>query len=175
MARELKRYLEIGQIVGAHGIKGEMRVFPWCDSPDYLTKFKKLYFDINGRQSAAIERCRPHGNITILKLEGIEDINSVLLKRGKTLFADRNDVELPEGDYYFQDLIGCVVIDYESGKEYGLLSNISKTGANDVWHIEDENKKEYLIPAIKDVVKHIDIIGGLVKISPLKGIFNDAD
>ncbi|MCM1363952.1 MAG: ribosome maturation factor RimM [Faecalibacterium sp.] len=172
----LKKYLEIGQIVSTHGIKGEVRVQPWCDSPEFMKKFKTLYFDKNGENSISVKSCRPHGNIVILMLDGIDTVEKAQKLRNKVLFMNRKDAKLPKGDYFIQDLIDCTVVDADDETiKYGILTDVSETGANDVWHITDENGREYLIPAIKQVVIDTDVEMGIIKIRPLKGIFDDED
>ena len=152
-----------------------MRVQPWSDTPSFLTKFKTLYFDKNGTEKLNIISSRVHGNIVLVKAEGIDNIDKAAVLRGKILYMDRNDAPLEEGRYYYQDLIGCRVYNADNEILYGELTDISETGANDVWHITDENKKEYLIPAIGDVVIDVDIEKQVVKIRPLRGIFEDED
>ena len=66
----IKEFLEIGEIVGTHGVRGELRVNPWCDSPDYMAKFKTLYFGSNEGCAVQIKAARPHGNIVLLKFTG---------------------------------------------------------------------------------------------------------
>ena len=70
----IKNYLELGQIVSTHGIKGEMRFNPWCDKPEFVKKFKNLYFDNNGEKSIKVISARPHGNMVILMLEDIDTV-----------------------------------------------------------------------------------------------------
>ena len=172
----LQNYLEIGQIVGTHGVRGELRVNPWCDSPDFFKGFKKLYFDKNGAQPVNVLSCRPHGNIVLLCLEGVTGVEAASALKGKVLFINRKDAALPEGRYFISDLIGCKAIDADnSAVGYGTLCDISETGANDVWHIKGADGREYLLPAIADVVIETDIENGIVRIRPLKGIFNDED
>ena len=65
----LKQYLEVGKIVGTHGIKGEVRVEPWCDSPSFLSKFKTLYFN-QGKEEIKVS-CRPHKNIALVKIADV--------------------------------------------------------------------------------------------------------
>ena len=172
----IKQYLEIGQIVSTHGIKGELRVQPWCDSPEFMKKFKTLYFDKDGKTAKKVLSCRPHGNIVILSLEGIDSVEKAQALRNTVLFMNRDDAGLKEGQYYIQDLLDCTVIDADNEeKVYGVLSDVSQTGANDVWHITDKDKNEYLIPAIPPVVIDTDVVSGVIKIRPLKGIFDDED
>ena len=108
----LKQYLEIGQITGTHGIRGEVRLNPWCDSPEFVKRFKTLYFDCDGRNGVKIVSCRPHGNIVILKLENVDSVESASALRNKILFMNRDDSGLGGGDWFVQDLIGCAVVDF---------------------------------------------------------------
>lgn len=171
----IKDFLEIGKITGTHGIKGEMRVYPWCDSPEFMTKFKVLYLDRKGEKPLKV-KSRPHGQMVILKAEGIDTIEEASKYREKILFMKRSDAEIPEGHYFIQELIDCTVIDADDESiTYGTLTDVSMTGANDVWHITDKDGKEYLIPAIPPVVIDTDVEKGVIKIRPLKGIFDDED
>ena len=169
-------YLEVGKIVSTHGIKGEVRVDPWCDGPAFLKQFKTLYYDKNGARPVAVKACRPHGNIAILKLEGVDTVEAAAALRNKVLFMARADASLPDNHFFIQDLIGCRVCDADApDKQYGVLTDVSTTGANDVWHVTDDSGKEYLLPAIPPVVIDTDIDDERILIRPLKGIFDDAD
>lgn len=172
----IKNFLEIGKIVSTHGIKGEVRVQPWCDNPQFMKKFKTLYFDKNGEKPISVMGCRPHGNVVILMLEGIDTVEKAQALRNNILYMNRKDINLPKGQYFIQDLFDCTVIDADDESvKYGILTDVSETGANDVWHITDEKGKEYLIPVIKSVVIDTDVERGIIKIRPLKGIFDDED
>ncbi len=168
----IKEYLEIGKITGTHGIKGEMRVQPWCDTPDFMKKFKTLYLDKKGEKPIKVS-CRPNGHMVIMKAQGIDTIEEASKYREKVLYMKRSDAKLPEGSCFIQELIDCKVIDADDESiSYGTLTDVSETGANDVWHITNE-KGEYLIPAIPLVVIDTDVAAGIIKIRPLKGIFDD--
>lgn len=169
----LLSYLEVGQIVGTHGIAGEMRVQPWCDSPDFLTKFKTLYTDKNGENAVKVKSSRVHKNIVLIKLPGITTIEQAERMRGKVLYISRKDANIADGEWFIQELIGCTVFDADTGKDYGILSDVSKTGANDVWHIKKDGK-EFLLPAINDIIANVDVANEKVEIhSIIKGIFDD--
>ena len=171
----IKEYLEVGQIVGTHGVRGEMRVNPWCDSPEFIKQFKTLYFDKNGQKAVKVLACRPHGNVALLKLEGVDTVEAASALRNKVLYMKRSDAKISEGSYFIAELCDCTVIDADDEtKVYGILTDVSETGANDVWYIEKDGK-EYLIPAIPDVVESVDVKSGVIKIRPLKGIFDDED
>jgi 16S rRNA processing protein RimM len=87
------------------------------------------------------------------------------------LYLDRRDVKLPKGQYFIRDLIGLTVVDADTGEEYGKLTDVSATGANDVYHL-DYHGREVLIPVIPPVVIEVDIDGGVVRIRPLEGLFD---
>ncbi len=167
-------FIETGKIVGTHGVRGEMRVEPWCDSPSDLTKYKTLYLDNKGENKLKIKTSRVHKNIVLITVDGISTIEEGEKYRGKKVYIARKDLKLKKGDYLIVDLIGCEVFDDETGEKYGEISDVSRTGANDVWHVKN-NDKEYLIPAIPSVVGDVDVGKNKVTITPLKGIFDDED
>lgn len=162
------KYLEIGQIVSTHGIKGEVRVQPWCDSPEYFCKFKKLY-NKDGSKTYVMSLSRPHGNMVIAKIKGVETVEDAQALRNRILYMDRADAKLPEGSYFVADLIGLEIYD-EQGEFYGKLTDVLKTGANDVYELKDGDKT-YYIPAIPSVVLSTDIEGGKMIIWPMEGLF----
>lgn len=165
----MKQFLEIGKIVAVQGLKGEVRVEAWCDTPEFICEFDRLYFN-KGKTPVEIVKARPHKNIVLMKIEGVDTPEAAQELRGKILYMDRNDVELEEGAYFVQDLIGLEVSDADDGTVYGTLSDVSFTGANDVYHIKN-GEKEYLIPAIPDVVIETDIENGKMLIRKMDGLF----
>ena len=169
-----KRYLEVGKIVGTHGVKGMTRVQVWADSPDFLKQFKYLYLDQNGNEKLTVLKVQPHGNISLVAFRGVDTIEHAESFRNTVLYIDRKDVKLPKGRYFITDLIGIKVYDADTNKELGEISDVSQTGANDVWHIKKDGK-EYLIPAIDDVLVSVDVDKETAVIRPLKGIFEDED
>ncbi len=169
-----KRFIETGEIVSTHGIKGEVKVYPWSDSPEFLTGFKKFYTDGEGGGLLKASSARVHKSMVLIQFEGIDDVASAAAMRGKVLYIDRNDVRLQNGRYFVQDLIGCKVYDDETGVLYGKISEIFKTGANDVWRIKN-GEKEHLFPAVSVFIKEIDTENETAKIVPPKGVFDEPD
>lgn len=168
-----KEFLEIGKVVGTHGVRGMVRIQPWSDDGEFFTRFKKFYLD-NGKTKIEMSKIAPHGNIVIAAVNGIESIEDAEKLRGQVLYIKRDDAHLPEGRYFVSEIIGTQVFDADTGKLLGVLSEVSPTGANDVWHIKS-GEKEYLIPAIPDVIVNVDIDNDKIIIRPLKGIFDDED
>ena len=167
-----KEFLEAGKIVGTHGVAGMVRIQSWCDSNEFFCKFKKLFLNENGIGEIIVSSSKPHGNVVIAKIKGYDSIDAAETLRNKVVYVNRNQMNLEKGAYLIQDLIGCSVFDIDSGAFLGKISDVSKTGANDVWHIENDGR-EYLIPKIDDIVKLVDIDNEKVLIKPIKGIFDD--
>ncbi len=165
------RFIEAGKIVGTHGIKGEMKIEPWTDSPEMLKKFKKLYLN-EGKTDLGLISSRVHKNQVLVTVEGVDDPSKADTYRGKVVYIDRNDAHLPKGKYFLRDLIGLEVIDADTGKVYGKIDDIIQAPANDVYVIKNEGK-EYLFPAVKPMIKNTDIESGKIYISPIPGIFDD--
>ena len=170
----MKKYLETGKIVGTHGVRGMVRVQPWSDSGEFLKQFKYIYADANGNKKIKINSVQPHGNVVLMQLENVNSIEDAEKLRGTVIYIDRKDVKLPKGRYFIDDLIGCTVFDADTNETLGILSDVSSTGANDVWHINRDNK-EYLVPAIDEVIVSVEIEAERIVIRPLKGIFDDED
>ena len=168
----MKRFLEIGKIVSVHGLKGDVKVEPWCNEPEFICEFNKLYSK-DGKKEYEIERCRIQKNMAVMKIRGIDSVEEGQAVRNKILFMDRNDVELEEGYYFFQDLIGLGVIDSDNQKVYGKIAEVLQTGANDVYHIKNDDGKSYYIPAIPDVVDKVDLTDEKMFITPLEGLFDE--
>ena len=170
----MKKFIETGKIVGTHGVKGMVRVQAWSDSPEFLTQFKNFYLDKEGESKLVATAVRPHGNVVLIAFKGVNSIEEAEKYRNRVLYLNRKDIKLDEGRYFIDDLIGCAVTDADSGDLLGTLSDVSETGANDVWHILRDGK-EYLVPAINEVIVAVDIEKQSIILRPLKGIFDDED
>ena len=169
----VKEFLEGGKIVGTHGVRGEMRVECWCDSPQFLAKFKTLYFD-NGAQAVKVQS-RAHKNMVLMKMPEVDTIEKADTFRGKIVYIKRSDIKLEKGVHFVQDMIGLEVVDSSTKKVYGKVKDVLRTGSNDVYEMEDENKKLFYIPAIPDIIDEIDIENNTLSITPMKGLFSDED
>lgn len=166
-----KEFLEAGKIVNVHALKGEVKVMPWCDSAEFLCEFERLFLD-GGDTELEIERARIFKNTVIMKFSGIDTIEQAEKLKNKVLYMWREDVELDDDCYFVQDLIGLEVYDADSGFLYGKITDVMQTGANDVYTIKG-NDREYLVPAIPEVITDTDIDGGTMKIRPLDGLFDE--
>ena len=118
-----------------------------------------------------IERSRVFKNTVIAKIEGVDTPEAAEKLRNKILYMHRDDLELDEDTYYISDLIGLEVRDADSDEVYGKIDDVLQTGANDVYVVKGADR-EYLVPAIADVVVSTDIDGGIMTIRPLDGLFD---
>ena len=164
-----KEYLEAGKIVTTHGIRGEVKIMPYTDTPELLCEFDRLFM---GKDKAEIyiDRARVAKNMVIAKIEGIDTVEAAEKYRNKVLFMHRDDLELDEYTYFIQDLIDMEVKDADSGFVYGKITDVLQNGANDVYVIKGD--REYLVPAIPDVVISTDIDSNIMLIRPLEGLFD---
>ena len=161
--------------MGTHGVRGEVKICPWCDSPDFLRRFTTLYLDDAGKTALKVQRLRVHKNMVLGLFEGIDTVEKAQALRGRTVYISRAEADLPEGKWFVQDLLGCKVKDIDSGAEYGTLTEvILGAGANDVWAVKGANGETVLVPAIPDVVLETDVAAGIVRIRPLRGLFDGA-
>ena len=165
-----KEYLEAGKVVTTHGIRGEVKIMPYTDTPELLAEFDRLFIGKN-KDELIIERSRVFKNMVIAKIEGVDTPEAAEKLRNKLLYMHRDDLELDDDTYFIQDLIGIEVRDADYGKVYGTISDVMQTGANDVYVIKGSDR-EYLVPAIADVVVFTDIDENIMTIRPLDGLFD---
>lgn len=165
----MKDLLSAGKIVNTHALKGEVRIYPYCDSAEFLCEFDRLFID--GCEKA-IASARVHKGQALIKFEGVENVNQAELLVGSIVYIDKNDIELEEGRYFVEDIKGMSVRDYDTDEIYGTVTNVIETGANDVYEIKSPGGKTYLIPKIDDVVKNIDLESKTILITPMKGLFD---
>ena len=166
-----KKYLECGKIVSTHGVRGELKVTPWCDSPEFLCDFETLYLDANGERAIQVVSARSHKGMALILIEGINSINEAASLRGKILYINRDDAP-DDGKPFLQDLLGLIVRDADTDEIYGKLADIIQTGANDVYVVRDDSGRERLVPVIPQVIIKTDIDGGEISIRPLEGLFD---
>ena len=164
----LQQYLEIGKITNAHGVMGEVKVQPWCDSPEFFCQFKTLYVD-ETHWPVKVERARPHKNMVIVKLEGVTDMNGALALRNAVLHIDRKDINLPEGSFFLADIEGLEARDAQTGEVLGKIAEILTLPANNVYVIRG-GKRELMIPAVPAFVAETNVEGGYIRINMMEGI-----
>lgn len=172
---DTEKYFKIGTIVNTHGIRGELKVKAITDfAEDRFAKGQVLYRNDNGQShQEKIAKSRVHKGMWLLTFEGVDNINQVEIFKGQDLYVDSADRdELPEGEYYYNEIIGCQVVDL-AGAVVGEVKEIMTTGANDVWIIKRPSGQEGLIPVIADVVKEVNVADKVITIDVLEGLLDD--
>lgn len=150
-----------------------VRIDPGVIPPNFSVPLKSC--GLTKTEQSSSVKSRPHKNIALAKIKGVDTIEAAEKYRGKVVYINRDDINLAEGVHFVQDLIGLEVKDADNGRVYGKISDVLRTGANDVYEIKDADGKTYLAPVIDDVVKEINVNDGYVLIVPMKGIFDDED
>ena len=182
-------YLETGKIVSTHGIRGEVKVLPWADAPEFLLKFKTFYLvgggvldapnlsipDTRGPSGTpapttlAVESARVQKTMVLIKFKGIDTVEEAQKLRDKVLFIARDDPHIPAGTVFHADLIGLPVRAH--GEEIGTIREILSMPSSDVWVVRGEH--EYMIPQVKAFVPSLDFSKGYIEVNLIEGMRTD--
>ncbi len=162
-----KKFLEAGKIVNTHGIRGEVKIQPWCDSPEFFAEFGTVYID---DAPVKVLRARVQKTTVIAALEGCRSIDDAIKLKNKIVFIDRDDVTLEDGQVFVQDLTGLDVINGADGTKIGVLADVLSLPANDVYLVKTGDGKELLLPAVDEFILEKNIDGGFVKVRLIEGM-----
>ena len=167
----MEEYLEIGQIVNTFGIKGQVKVVPFTDDMTQFDTLKQIYIEKRKNlELFKIEKTNYHKNMIILKLKGIDTPEQAESLRNCYIKINRKDArKLPEGTYFIVDLIGLDVYTDEE-KLLGTLEDIYNAGSSDIYVVRNSEGKQILLPAIKDVIKKVDIENKKVIVHIIEGL-----
>ena len=156
-------FYTIGQIVAPHGVRGDVRIYPDTDFPERFLHMKYAYID--GRRYE-VKTARFHKHVVLMKFAGVDDRNAAELLVHKELQVPREDLmPLKEGQYYVFDIIGIDVYDLE-GRLLGKVTDVLKTGSNDVYVVNDDAGNELLLAVIPDVIRSVDIKAKKMVVNP---------
>jgi len=173
-AQQPDSYLEVGRIIRPHGVRGMVVIASEAQYIASLPPGTTLYLDAS-RTPYQIARISRHQSRYLLSLESVNTREEAELLRNTRVFLDMTDLpELKRDEYYYWQFIGLRVEDQQN-RTLGTVKDILETGANDVYILETPSGKEILIPAIKDVVKTVDLDQGLIQINLLPGLIPDQD
>ena len=162
MAKE--PYLEAGKILNTFGVRGEVKLDPWCDSAEFLKPLKTLYIDGAPR---AVASSRVHKGMLIVRFADVEDVNGAMLLKNKIAYFARSDVRLPKGRHFVADLLGASVVD-EQGAEIGRLTEVLDMTAGQVYVVQGET--EHTIPAVPEFILDIDADGKVIRVHLIEGM-----
>ena len=171
MIPDKSELISIGKIIKAHNNKGTLKVYPLTDFPEHFQLLKEVFVVGTTVEKVLIEKASFHKQYILLKLFGYNNQNDTKDIQGAMIAIEKKELwPLGDCEYYYFDLIGLLVVTDE-GRVLGKIDEIFPTGSNDVYVIKD-NKKEYMLPAIKDVIKKVDIEKGVMQVHLLEGLID---
>ena len=162
---EKKALIEAGRIVNTHGVRGEVKIEVWLDSPQFFKSFKRLVLETG--EEKKILSAKTQKGFVIAALEGVADVNAAMALKGKTVSVYRVDAALPHGAFFLQDIIGARVVD-EDGNEIGTLTDVMETPASNIYVVQGET--EHLIPAVPEFIKKTDADAGVITVHLIEGM-----
>ena len=157
-------FLECGKIVNTHGIRGEVKIVPWADSPEFLCSFSTLYID---GAPVKVRSARVHKGSVIASLEGVDTVNDAMVLKNKVVHIDRKDAKLPQGSFFLADIIGLDVID-QQGTKLGTLKEVLSPSRQQVYVVEGE--REILIPAVPQFILETNVEAGYIRVQLIEGM-----
>ena len=160
------QFIEAGEVVTTHGVRGELKVLPWGDSPEFLCAFTRVR--IGGREHK-VESCRVQKTCNLLKIQGVDSMEDAQALRGKTVEVWRS--EAPEGLIFAAELIGMSVV--ADGTEIGKITDVLDYPGNKVYVVSGE--KEYMIPAVKAFILDTDMEKEIMQVRLIEGMETDAN
>ena len=162
-------FIPVGQIVNAHGIKGEVKLNPLGFDPEFLADFDVIYI---GGKRTEVKSARVHKSVVLLTLPGVNDMDAALALKGKDVSIRRDDVEVPEGYYFDEEIEGLTVIDSATGDVIGKVRRVLSYPAHKIYEVKGE--REYLIPAVPGVfIESVDLDAETVRVHLMKGLATD--
>ncbi len=169
MTEQGPRWIAVGRITRAHGVKGEVVVQPLSEVESRFEPGSQLFLEEEQGDSLTVAEARSHRGRLLVRFEGVEDRDQAETLAGSFLFVPSASAPpLPEGEYWTHQLVGCDVLT-DGGRALGPIREIIHTSANDVW-VTQSNEGETLIPALKDIVKHVDLQGRRIIVREVAGL-----
>ncbi len=157
-------FLEAGEIVTTHGVRGEVKLLPWADSPEFLLDFKRVLIDT---KEYKVEQCRVQKSCNLLKLAGVDTMEQAQLLRGKTVMLYRQDA--PKDLLFAVELEGVEV--YADEACIGTVKEVLDYPGNKVYVVQ--GKREYMIPAVKEFILSVDLENNRMQVKLLEGMATD--
>ena len=164
-------YIECAKIVNTHGCHGGLKLDSWCNTPDELAELKRLYTK-NG--AAYVEhkvlKASVYKQFVVVTFDNVNSMDEALVLKGSTVYAQRDDFDLGEGEYFIADLSGLDVIDANDGKVYGTLVEVINRGASDIYVIKTA-QGERMMPVVPEFVDRVEIDKGIF-VTPIEGMLD---
>jgi len=160
------QFIEAGEIVTTHGVRGEVKVLPWLDSPEDLVDFDRVRI---GDKEYAVESCRVQKTCNLVKLAGVDTMEEAQALRGKKVLLYREDID--EDVIFAAELVGVKV--FCDSELIGSITDVLDYPGNKVYVVKGE--KEYMIPAVKAFILDTDMETETMQVRLIEGMEVDAD
>lgn len=163
----MEGFFNIGKIVGTHGVRGEVKIYPYTDDLDQFGEYAYLWVE---KEKIEIESTRVHKNMVLIKFKGFKDANAVMPIINKLVYIER-DMKNDDGNgHYIVDLIGCRILS-EAGEEIGVLKDVLQNTSQDIYLIKrNDGKGDFMLPVVDAFVKKVDIENKCITVSLIEGL-----
>ena len=165
----MNQLLEAGRIVATHGVRGEVKLVPSCDSAEFLKRFESLYIDGTPR---TVRSLRVHKEAALISFAGVDTVEAAMTLRGKTVFFDRDAANLEPGQVFLADLYGLPVYDTRTEREIGVLSDVLFLPAGEVWVVHGESG-DSLIPMRGGFIDPVESGAERITVHTIEGMLCD--
>ena len=156
-------YVPAGKITTTHGVKGDIKIDVWLDSPEYFCDFDRIFFG-STKKEYKITSARVHKNAAVIHLDGFDDMDSVLPLKGTEVFVLREDAGLDENECFIQDIMGADVVD-EDGNKIGTLDDVLEYPTQRVFVVG-----KHLIPDVQEFIRNVDAEKGVITVRLIEGL-----
>ena len=169
-----KKYIECGKIINTHGCHGGVKIDSWCNTPYDLADLNKIYLKNKDEyREYKVLKASVFKQFVLLDLAGGSDMDQAMALKNETVYALREDFKLDEGEYFIADVIGLHVIDADTKKIYGTVSDLINRGASDLYVVKTSTE-EVMIPAVEEFIISVDLEKG-VFVRPIEGMFDSEE
>ncbi len=166
-----QKYLECGKAVSTHGVRGTLRLESYCNTPETLVKLRRLYKKSSGEfipmkvRAGSVQK-----SMALITFEDINTLDEAILYKGTVFYADRDDIKVSDGEVFIADMLGLDVLDAVTGEKYGVLKEVISPSGRDIYVISDVRGGEFMIPAVEEFVKAVDIDGEKILVRLIEGM-----
>ena len=161
----------VGKIINTHGIKGNVKIYPYTDDPERFRDLEYLLVGDGFKELKIVDMFIQKGFVYV-RFEGYEDINKILdFVNSNVYIYDKDRVKLPEDRYFISDIVNMEVHDME-GKLIGKVTDVIENLANDLFQVQKPDGKVFYLPARKEFIKEIDVDKKVIIIDPIEGLLD---
>jgi len=165
----MNEYLESGKIINTHGVRGDIKIYPYTDTPEDFLDFKHIYIKENGDYvKKTVTKVSVFKNTVLMHIKGCDTFEEANSLREKLVYVTRDQFDLSEGQHFIVDIIGLSIIDVDTGKVYGKVTDVIQGVASDIYEVQTD-KGTFLVPVVDEFIKEIDLNKGIF-IKPIEGL-----